>query len=809
MSNKIGRFEILSELAVSATGSVYKATDVESGQTVALKTLRLELLGEQAAMLVKQILEEAESSKVLNSQNVALLYGAGEIDGQFCASMEYVQGNSIATTMARKEGFSIWDLLDIARQVCQGLDHARVHKVVHYTLEPAKIMVQWDGVVKILSLGVSAMGVLSAQASGKAPETLHYMSPEQLRGDPIDTRSNLFSLGAILYEMVTEKKAFEGEDADQVRQAILQSTPAPPHHVSPKAQTALSAVIMKALSKAPEDRYASAQQLVDDLEKCKDARAKSATPAKADGKGVSPSAPVPAAISPKPSLEGVPANSEQEAVPKPMVRAAAAGASASGVSVMGASSRSIAKSAAQSSISGVEQQPAVKMSSSATAEPEVKQPRRVDPLVDETPKDPGKNGQSFSEISELPPLKEVYIPPTLAPTPPADDDPEPMDKARAAVFRSAAPEKPKVQPKEVAKKAVAEIKKTPPKLFGYAIAAALAVMLLVIGGIVYHVHSENSEEDAGPAQPAGQPRSAQVSSRPSNASPAAAPPAQTAEAAEAASPIATDDPSSVAVQPRYKSSSKSKKKGKAAPAPVAAAVIPGQLTVNTAPQGAQVTVDGQSDPGWTTPYNMTGLAPGQHTVVVSKSGYAPETRNVDVTAGSKSSLVVPLVQLAANVSLASTPEGAAVLMDGKDTGRVTPLQLTVDKPGNHVFLFKKQGYLDETATANLQPGQNIHLSPALKQLGATDDIRMGGKFKKLFGGSDLAGMGTVIVKTQPKGAQIAINNRMLDKSSPAEFYLNPGTYVVNITLSGYKSVEKIINVEKGAKLPVDETLERE
>jgi hypothetical protein len=450
----------------------------------------------------------------------------------------------------------------------------------------------------------------------------------------------------------------------------------------------------------------------------------------------------------------------------------------------------------------------MKMSSVATAEPEVEEPRRaVDPLVDETRKDPGKNGQSFSEISELPPLKEVYIAPTLAPTPPADDDPEPMDKARATVFRSSAPEKPKVQPKEVAKKAVAEIKKTPPKLFGYAIAAAFAVILLVVGGIAYHVHSENSDEDAGPAQPAGQPQSAQVNSSPSNASPAAAPPVQTAEAAQAASPIATDDPRSVAVQPRYKSSNK--KKSKAAPAPVAATVIPGQLTVNTTPEGAQVTVDGHNEPGWITPYNMMGLAPGQHTVVISKSGYAPETRNVDVTAGSKFSLVVPLVQLAANVSLASTPEGAAVLMDGKDTGRVTPMQLAVDKPGSHVFLFKKQGYLNETATANLQPGQNVHLSPSLKQLGATDDIRMGGKFKKLFGGSDLAGMGTVIVKTQPKGAQIAINNRMLDKGSPAEFYLNPGTYVVNITLSGYKSVEKVINVEKGARLPVDETLERE
>jgi hypothetical protein len=171
--------------------------------------------------------------------------------------------------------------------------------------------------------------------------------------------------------------------------------------------------------------------------------------------------------------------------------------------------------------------------------------------------------------------------------------------------------------------------------------------------------------------------------------------------------------------------------------------------------------------------------------------------------------VVQLAQLTATISVASTPAGASVLMDGKDTGRVTPVQLAVEKPGNHTFLFRKQGYLDETTTANLQPGQTIHMTPALKALGTTDDIRIGGKFKKLFGGSDVAGMGTVSVKTQPKGAQIAINNRMIDKTSPVEFYLNPGTYVVDITLSGYKSAQKIINVEKGGKVAVEETLERE
>src|ERR1700746_3407120 len=122
MSTKIGHFEILSELAKSATGAVYKANDPQTGQTVALKAIQLSAFGERSAELHKCLLEEAKITKALSHSNLAPVYGPGEIDGQFCAAMEYIQGNSIATMLARKEGFSIWDLLDISRQVCQALD---------------------------------------------------------------------------------------------------------------------------------------------------------------------------------------------------------------------------------------------------------------------------------------------------------------------------------------------------------------------------------------------------------------------------------------------------------------------------------------------------------------------------------------------------------------------------------------------------------------------------------------------------------------------------------------------------------------
>src|SRR5271166_2292036 len=211
MSTKIGQFEILSELAKSATGAVYKANDPKSSQTVALKVIQLSAFGADAAALEKSLLEEAETTKIFSNPNLITVFGAGEIDGQFCAAMEYIQGNSIATMLARKEGFSIWDLLDIGRQVCSGLDHAHSHKVFHYSLEPAKIMCGWDGTVRILGFGVSSGGNFADQVLEGLPSCLHYMSPEQVQGHPVDGRANLFSLGAIFYEMVTDRKPFDGD----------------------------------------------------------------------------------------------------------------------------------------------------------------------------------------------------------------------------------------------------------------------------------------------------------------------------------------------------------------------------------------------------------------------------------------------------------------------------------------------------------------------------------------------------------------------------------------------------------------------
>src|ERR1035438_1530387 len=243
MATMFGRFEIQSELSKSETASIYKALDTQTSQVVALKTLSLKPLGDRADEFVDTLLREGESTRDLVGQNIVVLYGAGEIDNQFCAAMEYIQGNSIATMLARKEGFSIWDLLDITRQVCAGLEQAAANGVTHCSLEPAKIMVQWDGMVKMLGYGISNMSLIEAECGKGLGPLMNYCSPEQIRGEAIDLRSNLFTLGTILYDMVGGRKAFDGADSVALVSQIENEMPARPSSVNAKVHPDRKSVV--------------------------------------------------------------------------------------------------------------------------------------------------------------------------------------------------------------------------------------------------------------------------------------------------------------------------------------------------------------------------------------------------------------------------------------------------------------------------------------------------------------------------------------------------------------------------------------
>jgi serine/threonine protein kinase len=837
MSTKIGHFEILSELSKSATGAVYKANDPQTSQTVALKAIQLSAFGERSAELLQCLLDEAETTKVLSHSNLAPVFGTGEFDGQFCAAMEYIQGNSIATMLARKEGFSIWDLLDIGRQVCSGLDHAHSHKVFHYSLEPAKIMCGWDGTVRILSYGVSSVGKFTAQMPG-VPPILQYMSPEQVRGESIDARSNLFSLGAMFYEMVADRKAFDREDAESLRQSILESTPVPPMHVNPKLHPGLSDLIMKALAKDPAERYQNGRELLDDLEKCKESKpqaAKQAAPpaktpaipetvkAANQAKFVGASAPSasarPASAPSEPSrveakpraaqpVQGKPVQNQpvekKFATPESGKAVAAAAGWAGGQAASSTPFKVPGKTATP---------PSASMSSSVLDEPAIEAPEvrapkiAVDPMMADDDA-PSRGGSvSFSEMTELPPLKEVYVAPPPPPPPPAFQ--QKTSRAANATVYEYEEEKPKVQPREVAEKAIKEIKNVPPQLMVYSIAGAAVVILVIAVALVFHVNSLNSDADS-PRSTASESTGAETKPQPAASQPVArhqpapsqpAKPVATTEARPSA-PMAEAEPAPT------RAAAKGKNARKKSAAPVPAAVVPGQMAIDSVPQGAQVSVDGKTDPSWVTPFTLPGLNPGQHAVTASKTGYSSDTRTVEVTSGSKSFVITHLAQLMATLAVSSSPAGANVYVDGKDIGRLTPAQVSVDK-GQHVILVRKSGYLDETSSNQFTLGQTVNFSPTLRPLGNVDNIKTTGKMKKLFGGKEAQNMGTVSIKTQPKGAQVAVNQHMLDKGSPVDFILDPGNYVVDITLSGYVSIHKVITVDKGGKAVIDEVLKHE
>ena len=851
MSKNIGHFEILSELAKSESGCVYKANDPESGQTVALKTLRLDAFGEHAQELVQRILKEAESTKELDCSNITLVYGAGEIEGQLCATMDYIQGNSIATMLARKEGFSIWDLLDISNQVCQGLDHAHQHNVIHYSLEPAKIMVTWDGTVKILSFGLSSKGFMDAVAAGEPPSTLYYMSPEQVSGDALDGRANLFTWGAMLYEMVTDHKPFDGEDADEVRRKILEEMPAPPVKVNPKISAMASDVIMKALAKDPAQRYQNGREIANDLEKCRENTGKGvkkaelpkgalvpdkATAAAAAARFATPSASAPKAPAapqapkfepraPEPRFsESAPSLSSEletswtpattspaKAAPKkvtqgnpPPASANKAAAAAAGWSSAGTPSSTpkapyldpssqFVTSVVKASVEAVENQNA-SMSSAVLDEPATETPRiSVDPLMAEGA-GPGSKGVSFSDLEELPPLKEIYV----APPPPKSEDPVEQEPLPSIILRGGEPEKPKIQPREVAEKAIQEIKSLPPQLLLYSVFASAALILVIGIAVFWRAHSQNTDEDGQVPAPTTQSQAAPADlGQPQASAP------EVAEQAETPEPTVQERPSKAAAVPAKGRNAKNRKSG----APAAA--IPGQLVVTSTPEGAQIQIDGQGDPGWITPYTVTAIAPGQHTIVVSKAGYVQETRTADVTSANRASLAVHLAALVATAAIASDPVGASIYVDGKDTSRVTPYQITLEK-GTHTILVRKAGYLDETTSVTAVLGQTTHYAATLRALGNVDQIKTVGKFKKLFGGKVTdPSMGKISVKTTPKGAQIAVNRRMLDKGAPVDFLLNPGNYVIDITMTGYKPIQKVIVVDQGGNFSIDETLQPE
>jgi predicted Ser/Thr protein kinase len=264
----VGRYEITGELGRGAMGVVYKALDPTIGRTVALKTMRLDVHGLDAQEMVRRFQNEARAAGVLNHPNIVTIYDAGEEDGIFYIAMEFIEGTTLHELLAEQRVLATDEVLQLTRQICRGLDYAHSNGIVHRDIKPANIMITANGTVKIMDFGIAKSGG-QVTNTGQVLGTPNYMSPEQVKGRPLDGRSDLFSLGVILYEMMTGEKPFVGQNVTTIIYKIVNETPITPRDLDVTVHPGLSAIVTKALAKAPDDRYQTGADLVRDLENYK------------------------------------------------------------------------------------------------------------------------------------------------------------------------------------------------------------------------------------------------------------------------------------------------------------------------------------------------------------------------------------------------------------------------------------------------------------------------------------------------------------------------------------------------------------
>jgi predicted Ser/Thr protein kinase len=256
---KIGRYEIRGTLGAGAMGIVYRGWDTRLEQEVAVKVL---IPGSDAANHpeeIKRFLREVKISRTLKHPNIVSVYDVDDdsATGRTFIVMELVNGRPL-DALLKEKALTFQQIVGLIGQVADGLDYAAHKGVVHRDIKPANILVDPETLTpKIVDFGVARLESPNATQTQTIIGTPYYMSPEQWRGDPVDGRSDLFSLGAVLYEMLTHQKAFPGDSLPVVMSSILDpNTPVPPEQVRPGIiPEALSQAVMKAIAKHPKDRY--------------------------------------------------------------------------------------------------------------------------------------------------------------------------------------------------------------------------------------------------------------------------------------------------------------------------------------------------------------------------------------------------------------------------------------------------------------------------------------------------------------------------------------------------------------------------
>jgi len=265
---KAGRYEILGELGRGAMGVVYRATDPVIGRAVAVKTIRLteEGTGLSRPELLTRFQTEARAAGLLTHPNIVVVFDAGEENGLYYITMELIEGKSLQALLDGGHAFPVPRVLRILEQTCSALQFAHERNIVHRDIKPANIMLTADDTVKVTDFGTAKILQFgTVQQTTHVMGTPSYMSPEQVKGRPVDGRSDIFSLGVMFYEMLTGEKPFPGQSITTVIYKIVNEDPIPPRQLNPSIHPGLNDIVMRALAKEPEIRYQTCREMQEDL----------------------------------------------------------------------------------------------------------------------------------------------------------------------------------------------------------------------------------------------------------------------------------------------------------------------------------------------------------------------------------------------------------------------------------------------------------------------------------------------------------------------------------------------------------------
>lgn len=260
-----GRYRIVSKLGAGGMANVYLAEDQELDRRVAIKILNDRHANDE--QFVERFRREAKNAAGLSHPNIVSIYDRGEAEETYYIAMEHLQGRNLKQLIASRGPAPPNVAIEVTRQVLAALSHAHKNGVVHRDIKPHNIMVDDDRRVKVTDFGIARAGTSQMTEAGSIVGTAAYLSPEQARGSAVDHRSDLYSVGVVLYELLTGKVPFTGESPVEIAMKHLGETPPAPSELNDKVPNELDLVVMRALAKDPDRRYQTAAELDADLER--------------------------------------------------------------------------------------------------------------------------------------------------------------------------------------------------------------------------------------------------------------------------------------------------------------------------------------------------------------------------------------------------------------------------------------------------------------------------------------------------------------------------------------------------------------